>query len=126
MTSIHAGKAVFMAAFDAYWKKRGRGGRAPRMQLTASTPMCPWRLWREVHAWGGYGSVTDHKARGFVLSYCVKHFWPHAIFITDAITAEAAGFSLPVSHHVARHAAQFWYLPMVGPQETTSAWPDYA
>jgi hypothetical protein len=44
---------------------RGRGalGEPPRCQIMASLPVDPWRLWREVHAWGGPAAVAEGKVR---------------------------------------------------------------
>ena len=57
-----------MAAYLEFWRRRGGGGgrgaapgQPPRCQLMTSVPMHPWRLWQEVHSWGGPEVVTAHK-----------------------------------------------------------------
>ncbi|KAI8476236.1 MAG: hypothetical protein J3K34DRAFT_516657 [Monoraphidium minutum] len=81
-----ADEKAFMAAYSKFWQEHaagagsggsggggggssggggsggGGGGRgAPRCQIMVTLPVPPWRLWQEVHSWGGPEVVTKHK-----------------------------------------------------------------
>lgn len=59
-----------MEAYLKFWGAQPAGavrgvpaGQPPRCQLLSTHPMSPWRLWQEVHAWGGPEEVAAHKVR---------------------------------------------------------------
>jgi hypothetical protein len=51
-----AAKAAFEAAFEDFYQKQGRS-KVPICNIARDTQVEPYRLWWEVHAWGGVDKV---------------------------------------------------------------------
>jgi hypothetical protein len=58
-----AAKAAFDAALLDFWKKQGRS-KLPSCNITRESPADPYRLWWEVHAWGGFDKASRLQPPG--------------------------------------------------------------
>jgi hypothetical protein len=72
-----AAKAAFDAALLDFWKKQGRS-KLPSCSITRESPVDPYRLWWEVHAWGGLDKVRPAAAAP-PLGACSPRSGPGAI-----------------------------------------------
>lgn len=65
-------EARFLRDLDSYWSKSKRG-RTPATHITTACPIAPYRLWLEVHSWGGMEKVRPLGHVTFCPAACCDH-----------------------------------------------------